>query len=185
MTAMNIENFIQKHAGEGGVLEMISMALPMIVSTACDGIMIFTDRYFLAGLGPEYMNAAMGGGVIVQTMMFFFIGLTGYSNALAAQYLGSGRRHMSPVAAFQAILIVISASPILVACGPPVAALIGGMDIPAEQKAPQIAYFNILVYGIAIACCATVELLFFRHRRTGGRGRNDPALLVNVGLITC
>ncbi len=184
MTAMNIENYIQKHAGEGGVLEMISMALPMIVSTACDGIMIFTDRYFLAGLGPEYMNAAMGGGVIVQTMMFFFIGLTGYSNALAAQYLGSGRRHMSPVAAFQAILIVIAASPILVACGPPVAALIGGMDIPAEQKAPQIAYFNILVYGIAIGLLRNCLSCYFSGigRTRAVMAATISALLVNVGL---
>ncbi len=76
---------------------MLVMALPMIISTACDGVMTFTDRLFLARLGSEHMNAAMGGGVTMQMLMFFFIGLTGYSTALVAQYFGAGQKENSSI----------------------------------------------------------------------------------------
>ena len=60
---------------KGGTLEMVAIALPMVVSQACDTVMIFTDRLFLAKLQPELMNAAMGGGLTVFMMMSFFLGL--------------------------------------------------------------------------------------------------------------
>jgi MATE family multidrug resistance protein len=181
---MTVSSFMKKHSGQGGVVEMLYLALPMIVSTACDGVMIFTDRYFLARLGSEYMNAAMGGGVMAQTLMFFFIGLTGYSNALAAQYMGSGRKHMSPVAAFQAMLIVIVASPLIMASGPLAAEIIVLVNIPPEQQGPQTAYFSILVYGAALGLLRNCLSCYF-----SGIGRTRvvmtatlAALMVNVGL---
>ena len=67
---------------------MIALALPMVVSQACDTVMIFTDRLFLSRLSPELMNAAMGGGLTAFMMMTFFLGLTGYATALVAQYFG-------------------------------------------------------------------------------------------------
>ena len=47
----------------GGVRELTAVALPMVVSHACDTVMTFTDRVFLSRLGPEQMNAAMFGGL--------------------------------------------------------------------------------------------------------------------------
>ncbi|HNX25035.1 MAG TPA: multidrug transporter MATE, partial [Spirochaetota bacterium] len=87
---MKIKKLLLNYRGKGGVAEMLAIALPMILSAACDGVMTFTDRLFLAKIGPEQMNAAMGGGVMMQTLMFFFMGLVGYLTALAAQYYGSG-----------------------------------------------------------------------------------------------
>jgi MATE family multidrug resistance protein len=55
---------------KGGMAELLVIAFPMIISTACDGVMTFTDRLFLSRLGPEQMNAAMGGGVAMQMMVF-------------------------------------------------------------------------------------------------------------------
>lgn len=76
---------------------MLAIALPMVVSQACDTIMIFTDRLFLAKLGPHLMSAAMGGGLTCFMMMSFFIGLTGYSTALVAQYFGAKKKQLAPL----------------------------------------------------------------------------------------
>ena len=84
---------------KGGTAELLAIAFPMIISTACDGVMTLTDRLFLAKLGPEQMNAAMAGGIGMQMLVFFFIGLTGYTTALVAQYYGSGQKSMGAVAA--------------------------------------------------------------------------------------
>ena len=46
----------------GGLREMLAIALPMVVSQACETVLIFTDRLFLSRLGSVPMSAAMAGG---------------------------------------------------------------------------------------------------------------------------
>ena len=95
-----LKKYFSGYHKPGGIREVLILALPMIISTACDGIMTFTDRLFLARVGSEQMNAAMGGGVTLQMLMFFFVGLTGYSTALVAQYFGAGEKHNASKAAY-------------------------------------------------------------------------------------
>lgn len=136
------------YQGKGGVAEMLAIAIPMIISTACDGVMTFTDRFFLAKLGPEQMNAAMGGGVMLQTLMFFFVGLVGYSTALSAQYYGSGKREYAPVTAFQSMLVVAASFPVILALVPFAKYLFSVMGVPASQIGYQCDYIDVLAFGV-------------------------------------
>ncbi len=163
---------------------MLAIALPMIVSTACDGIMTFTDRLFLSRLGSEQMNAAMGGAVAMQMMMFFFIGLTGYTTALVAQYYGSGQKKMSGVASFQAILIALAAYPIILLCKPLSLHFFSYMHVPESQLPYQISYFNIVIYGVLFSILRNCLSCYF-----SGLGRTKVVMmaalvsvLVNVVL---
>jgi multidrug resistance protein, MATE family len=131
----------------GGIKELLALALPMIISTACDGVMTFTDRLFLARVGSEQMNAAMGGGVTMQMLMFFFVGLTGYSTALVAQYFGAGEKQNSSKATFQAILITLAAWPIILLLKPLAGLMFQYLQIPARQMFYQIQYMDILAWG--------------------------------------
>jgi MATE family multidrug resistance protein len=131
----------------GGIAELLGIALPMIISTACDGVMTFTDRLFLARLGSEQMNASLGGGVSLQILLFFFIGLTGYSTALVAQYFGAGEKHNSSKAAFQAILVTLLAWPIILLLKPLAVSYFNLMNVPESQFAFQVQYFDILAWG--------------------------------------
>jgi len=131
----------------GGIKDLLVLAFPMMISTACDGVMTFTDRLFLARVGSEQMNAALGGGVAMQMLVFFFIGLTGYSTALVAQYYGARELQNSSKAAFQAILITIAAWPVILVLKPLVVSFFYGMNIPASQIEYQVQYLNILAWG--------------------------------------
>src|SRR5829696_1085244 len=91
----------------GGVREMLAIAAPMVASSACETVMTFTDRLFLSELGTEYMSAAMAGGLTCFMMTTFFIGLTGYSTALVAQYLGAGKKENCAIVVTQALLIAL------------------------------------------------------------------------------
>lgn len=135
----------------GGIKELLAIALPMIISTACDGVMTFTDRLFLARVGSEQMNAALGGGVTMQMLTFFFVGLTGYSTALVAQYFGAGEKHNSTKAAFQAILVTLAAWPIILLLKPLTIYYFHFMHIPESQIGFQIEYLNILAWGSIFA----------------------------------
>src|SRR3989304_8887201 len=148
---MYLSQFFTLNKEKGGIGELLVIAFPMIISTACDGVMTFTDRLFLSRLGPEQMNAAMGGGVAMQMMGFFFIGLTGYTTALVAQNSGSGQKNLAAVAAFQAIIIALVAYPFVLFCKPLAHSYFNLMNIPLGQLEYQTVYFNIVLYGALIS----------------------------------
>jgi MATE family multidrug resistance protein len=142
-----IRHYFRNYNKPGGMKEVLVMALPMIISTACDGVMTFTDRLFLARLGSEHMNAAMGGGVTMQMLMFFFIGLTGYSTALVAQYFGAGQKQNSSIAAFQAMIVTCLAWPVIILCEPLINTFFHIMKLSENQMALQEQYIHILALG--------------------------------------
>ncbi len=141
------KNYFKGYAEPGGIKDLLVMALPMMISTACDGMMTFTDRIFLSKIGTDAMNAAMGGFVTYQMLIFFFMGLAGYSTALVAQYYGAQHKTKAPVVTFQAFLIVLLAWPVVVLLKPLAVQLFFGMDLPHEQALMQVGYVDILIGG--------------------------------------
>ncbi len=131
----------------GGIRELLSIALPMIISTSCDGIMTFTDRLFLARIDPEQMNAVMGGGLALQTMSFFFMGIIGYSTALCARYYGAGQRNRSSLAAFQAFLLVLVSWPLIMAMEPAAERIFFWTGLSDGQIEYQCRYLKVLAAG--------------------------------------
>ncbi|MBN1144673.1 MAG: MATE family efflux transporter [Bacteroidales bacterium] len=181
---MQLSKFFNLNSEKGGVAELLAIAFPMIIATACDGVMTLTDRLFLARLGPELMNAAMGGGVAMQMMIFFFMGLTGYTNALVAQFYGSGQKNMAAVAAFQAVIVALVAYPVVLLCRPLAHSYFNFMSLPAQQLEYQIVYFNIVIYGAVFSILRNSLSCYF-----SGIGRTKvvmfatvTAMVVNVGL---
>ncbi len=141
------KSYFSGYKKPGGINELLILALPMIISTAADGVMTFTDRLFMAKVGSEQMNAVMGGGVGLQVLMFFFIGLLGYSTALVAQYFGAGEKKNASKAAFQAILISFLAWPVILLLKPLGIHFFEFLKIPESQLGYQVKYFNLLAYG--------------------------------------
>ena len=171
-------------ARAGGLRELLAIALPMVISHACDTVMMFTDRLFLSRLGPEQMNASMAGGLTCFVMMTFFLGLTGYSTALVAQYLGAGRKDRCATAITQAMLIALTAYPLILLARPLVHMVFARTGISPGQLAPQIEYFDIVVYATVVGLLRNCLSSFF-----SGIGRTRivmvsafAAMLVNVGM---
>ncbi len=139
------KRFSAHFQGHGGITELLAIAFPMFVSQAADTLMMFVDRLFLARLGKEYMAAAMSGGMTCFMLLTFFLGVIGYSNALVAQYLGSGRRERCGGAAGQGLLFAGVGYPIVLLAAPAGMWLLrsGGHD--PRQFVLETAYFGILV----------------------------------------
>jgi MATE family multidrug resistance protein len=145
----------------GGQKELLQLALPMIIATACDGVMTFTDRLFLAKVGPEQMNASLAGGTTLQMLTFFFIGLIGYTTALTAQYMGAGEPQNSSRATFQGILITLVAWPVIIIAKPIVVSLFGWLHTPESQISYQIEYVSVLAWGSVFALMRHTLSCFF------------------------
>jgi MATE family multidrug resistance protein len=142
-----LKRYFSGYDKAGGIRDLLAVAFPMMISTACDGVMIFTDRLFLSRVGSEQMNAALGGGVTFQLLIFFFVGLTGYSTALVAQYYGAGVWKNSSKAAFQAILVTLFAWPVILLLKPLAVSFFYIIDLPVDQLGYQVQYLNILAWG--------------------------------------
>ncbi|WP_305043946.1 MATE family efflux transporter [Geoalkalibacter sp.] len=173
----------QKTTPAGGLREMSAIAMPMVVSQACETLLIFTDRLFLAQLGSTTMSAAMAGGLTSFMLMTFFIGLIGYSTALVAQYLGAGRKELCAFVVTQAALLAILATPVILAAKPLAHWFFSVLEIPAEQRHQQQLYFDILLYGTPLVLLRGSLSGFF-----SGIGRTrvvmlsaGVAMLVNIG----
>lgn len=153
---------LKKHLdGPGGIREMLIIAVPMVISSSCETVMTFTDRVFMARLGPEQMSAAMGGALTSFMMMTFFWGLVSFSTALVAQYLGSGRKHLCAEVITQGLILSVLAYPLILAARPLAVHLFEYLHISPAQLEPQIAYFNILMYGTILRLLANCLSCFF------------------------
>ncbi len=143
---------LNKHfQGQGGITQLLVIALPMVVSQACDTVMMFTDRLFLSQLGPIHMAASMSGGLTAFMFMTFFIGLTGYATPLVAQYLGSGKEKKCAVVITQTLLVSIVGYPIILACIPLGHWLFEFIGHNQEQLELSNIYFDILMFGAIIS----------------------------------
>ncbi len=167
--------FPGRYEGKGGVKEVFALAIPMIISSACDGVMTFTDRLFLARIDPDQMNAAMGGAVALQVLTFFFVGLTGYTTALVAQYFGAGQKQKAAIAAFQAILITVCAWPVILLLKPLTGMYFQFMHIPASQIGYQADYVNILAWGSLFSLMRFTLGCYF-----GGIGKTKVVMVATV-----
>ena len=166
----------------GSVRELLAISLPMVISCACDTMMMFIDRLFLAKLGPEYMSAAMGGGITCFMFMTFFVGLTGYSSALVAQYLGADQKDRCSLVTTQALLICIVSFPLILACIPLGKILFNVSGIDPLQIKPQFEYFSIVMFSVIFGLLRNTLSAFF-----SGIGRTKivmvaacTALLINT-----
>ncbi len=171
--------FDQKNHPKGGIMEMMAIALPMMVSHACDTVMTFTDRLFLSKLGPMHMNAAMGGGLTSFMMIAFFLGLTGYTTALTAQYYGADKKDNCALVTNQAFIVSLLAYPVILLCRPLAHFIFGLSNLSADQLAYQTTYFNILLYGVIISLLRSCLSGFFC-----GIGRTKIVMLASTITMT-
>ena len=169
---------------EGGALELLRIAAPLIVSYTCDTIMLFTDRLFLSRLSSAHMSAAMTGGLSAFMFSTFFVGLIGYTTAMVAQRLGAGKTMLCATVATQGGIVALGAYPVLLLLIPVGTALFEMSGIHDSELTLQSGYFRILMMGSVIPLLRSSLSNFF-----SGIGRTRLVMLaavvsmvINVGL---
>lgn len=162
----------------GGLAEILTMSIPMIVSNACDTLMVFIDRLFLARVGAEAMNAALGASMTYFLMTTFFGGLVGYSTALVAQYFGANRKNFCSIAFTQALIIAIVAFPIILLARPLIHYYFGSVGLSPSQLTMQLDYFNIICYAALFSLARAAFTGFFT-----GTGRTQIVMFATITAL--
>lgn len=156
-----MKSAISTHNASGGVREMLTIALPMVVSSACDTVMVFTDRLFLSKLGMAQMNAVMVGGINMFFLMTFALGLAGYATAMIAQHFGAGERHKSPRVLTQVLIIMAAYYPLMLIVRPLMHSMFAASGITQAQLGHQLVYFDILVFAAPLPLARIALSNFF------------------------
>jgi len=159
----------------GGYREVLTIAYPLIMSTASMTIMHFVDRVFLARYAKEAIAASVPAGITSFTIICLFMGISGYTNAIVAQHYGAGEYKKCSLATWQGIIFsLISYIPILlfIPLGPTIFALAGHSP---EIRALEVSYYTILMWGGLFVPLHSAVASFFT-----GRGDTKTTMLACI-----
>jgi len=160
---------------EGGYREVLTIAFPLILSTASWSIHHFLDRMFLAWYSPEAVAASMPAGLVNFTILSLFVGTASYVGTFVAQYFGAGRSGRIGPAMWQGLYVagiggIVHLS--LIPFAGPMFRHIGHEPLVQEY---ETVYFQIMCLGAVPGIAAPAIGGFF-----AGRGRTWPVMWVNV-----
>lgn len=162
-------------ACEAGYRSVLSIAVPLILSTGAWSILHFVDRMFLTWYSPEAIAAAMPAGMLNFTIMSLFLGTAGYVTTFVAQYHGSGQHQRIGPVLWQGIYIAVAGGILhllLIPLAGPIFRFVGHEPLVQEY---EIVYFQVLCLGATPAIASSAIAGFF-----SGRGKAWPVMWVNV-----
>ena len=93
---------------EGGLKTLLTIAIPMVISTIAWTIQHFVDRMFLTWYSAESIAAAMPSGILHFNMICIFLGIAGYVNVFVAQYHGAKEYDKFGAIIWQGVYIAIA-----------------------------------------------------------------------------
>lgn len=159
----------------GGYRELLTIAAPLVLSTASWTIQHFVDRMFLTWYSQEAMAAVLPSGILSFALLSLFIGTASYVSTFVAQYHGAGRNEQIGAILWQGMYVAAAAGMLymgLIPLSGPIFRLVGH---DPTVRVHEVVYFRVLCYGAfpAIACSAMSGFY-------SGRGKTWPVMWVNV-----
>jgi MATE family multidrug resistance protein len=166
---------------------MLSIALPMIVSTGSETVMLFMNRWFVSFLGADHIPASMSGGLSQFVFTCFFSGIIGYVNALAAQYHGARRPERTVQVTSQGLWLTLAFYPMLLLLIPAGHRLFELTGHNPHQVALEFSYYRILMAGSFLFLVQSALTGYFvgLGKTRVVMAANLLGILVNVPLNWC
>jgi MATE family multidrug resistance protein len=160
--------------------EVVTIALPLVISTVSWTIMHFIDRVLLLGYSAEAVAAATPAGMCSYCVVCLPLGIASFSNTFVAQYFGAGREDRIGCAVWQGVFVALLAVPAVLATIPLAPAMFSwGQHSPAVFE-QEIAFYQGLAWGGGAMVLAAALRSFFT-----GRGRVRVVMAVDsLGALT-
>jgi len=172
---MNIRNYLSNrwHV-PGGYREVLTIALPLVITTSAWSLQHFIDRVFLSWYGAEAIAASMPAGLLNFTFMSIFTGTASYVGTFIAQYIGARRDAETGKMLWQSLYIAIIGGCVhlgLLPLAPHFFRFAGHGGLVFEY---EVVYFRYLCLGAFPAIAASALGGFY-----AGQGRTLPLMWVN------
>lgn len=158
-----------------GVRELLSLALPLIISTASWTVMNFIDRVFLLQYSTEAMAAAFPAGMLHYTVICFPLGIAAYVNTFVAQYHGAGRPERIGVSVWQGVWLGIFVAPLILLTAPIIPQVFHLSGHDSHVAALETTYYQIVAWSGGAMVMAAAMSSFFT-----GRGETRVVMIVDT-----
>ena len=135
---------------DGGILNVLRVALPLILSSSCHAVNMFMDRLMLTRYSQPSAAAALTSGLTSFTLQCFFVGAVGYAGTFVAQYCGARQFKRVGTAVWQGIFIALAGALFMASCclwGPNLFAALGHTEEVTRQ---ENIYFCYLALGSVV-----------------------------------
>jgi len=159
----------------GGYRELLTLAIPLVLSTSAWSIQHFIDRMFLTWYSAEAIAATMPAGLLNFTIMSLFLGTAGYVNTFIAQYYGSDQLRQIGPALGQGLYIALAGGFFLLLMRPLTEPIFRFIGHGGQVYAYEVIYFRILCLGAFPAIASSAMSGFY-----SGRGRTWPLVWINL-----
>lgn len=157
------------------IAEVLRVALPLMVSTGCLTLTLFTDRTLLLWVGEEQMGASMAGGNLFWSLVCFPVGITSMTSAIVAQFIGAKQPEKVGRFMWQAVWVSLICGPLYLLLIPRadlMFTLTGQADSLIEY---ETTYMRWLLVGASGAVLESALAGFF-----SGIRRTSIVMLVNI-----
>jgi multidrug resistance protein, MATE family len=163
---------------EGGYRQVLTLALPLILSTGSSSLQSFINRMFLTWHSAESLAAVMPAGMVNYAFNTIFITTAGYVSVFVAQYHGAGEDRRAGRVLWQAAPIALFAALANLALVPAAPAFFGWVGHDPAVQAQEVTLFRIL----CLSALPSVMAAAFSGMLSG-LGRTRPVMLVTLASV--
>lgn len=170
-----MSNSVKKSPPPGSYREILSLAYPLILSTASMTVMHFVDRVFLAWYSPTAIAAATPAGITSFTIVCFFMGVSQYTTMIVAQYFGAKDNARCGIATWQGVFFSLASYGAILLFIPLGPSIFRWGGHPSEIVELEVSYFSILMWGGGLVPLQSALAGFFT-----GRGDTKTTMIANM-----
>jgi MATE family multidrug resistance protein len=165
----------KKSPSPGSCREILTIAYPLILSTASMTVMHFVDRMFLSWYSQKAIAAATPAGITAFTIVCFFMGVSQYTTTIVAQYFGAKNNTACGTATWQGIFFSLASYGAIVLFIPLGPAIFRWGGHSPELVTLEVTYFSILMWGGGLVPLQSALASFFT-----GRGDTKTTMIAHV-----
>lgn len=143
--------------GKTDLSSLLKVSVPLMLTGATQGLMLFIDRAFLAHHSVEALNGAAATYLMTAVFVFFGVAIAGIAEVLAGQYNGEGRKNLVARPIWQMIWFSLGLSVFYTPLG-----LWGGSYLLPESLVEVASgYFKIICFSAPLWSLQVVFAGFF------------------------
>ena len=152
---------------EGSLAELLTLAVPLMLSTGSHSLMQWFDRLFLTRLGNDELGAAFSAGMMLWSIIAIPLGTLGYASTFVAQYHGAGDDGAARSSVWQSFWLSLVAGSLLLGFIPLAGPIFRWIGHAESMQRFEVQYFVVVMTTLPLRL---VIGSFFCH--FSGRGEN-------------
>lgn len=163
----------------GGLLEVLKIAMPLILASSAHAINLFSDRAMLAWYSEKAVAGSFAAGLTSFTVCCFFFGIISYTGSFVAQYSGAGANRRVGTAVWQGIFLSLIGGALVFTGWFWGEWLFKQFGHTPEVVEEEIVYFKLLSAGGILLFLNTALSCFW-----SGRGKTGMVMAVSIFITT-